>query len=513
MTMSNIDNKRVNYNIIGMLCKHPELFRDERYRVAPEEFPLKVQEIMVAAMYELSYNNVDLKKITPTDVDNYLAAYPLYYSIFEKNTGFNYLEHAIESCNEELFDQYYKEFKKLSLLRLYEKSGFDVKKIYNYDETCLATKGEQYKKVMSMSEQDIVNAITTEVLMVRDTWEYTNKGEVTNFMAGTDLRENMRNLLNNEGKIGLALGSEHLSSIFLGANRGELLLRSASTGSGKSRGYISDCVRFACRQMWSDGKWIDIGQNIPTLYVGAELELEEIQLMMVACVSGVGTRRIKEGNMNPVEVARVNKAIDIIEEAPIYIEILSDFDTSDIQMLVEKYVIKHNIGCFFLDYMELTPKLARNTSELFGGIASREDMCLGYFADILKRLAVKYNIFIESGTQCSRDMSYTASSLAGGRATAKKVDMGVIQGYIDQDEFAKIQGLCEATGKTPNFVYRIYKNRGGGESFIKIYVNMDLGNMRENFCFATDYQGNLKDFTILDIKPIQNSNPYDNVDF
>ena len=511
--MSRLDNKRVDYNIIGVLCRQPELFRNEKYKIVPEDFCLKAQQIILSAMYELAYKNTDLKKISPTDVDNYLASYPTYYDVFNKNKGFDYLENAINNSNPDLFDKYYAELKKLSLLRTYESNGFDVKKIYNYEEIDLVARGEQYKKLMKMSEQEIVDKITSSVLSIRDTWDFANSGEKTSYMAGTSLRENMSNLLKNDGEIGLSLGSKYLNSIFLGGGKGKLLLRSASTGSGKSRGYVSDAARFSCSHIWENGKWIELGQNVPTLYVGAELELQEIQLMLVACISGVGTRKIKEGNMNKVEIARVERAMDIIEKAPIYIEVLPDFDTSDIQMLVEKYVLKHNIGCFILDYMELTPKLARSTSELFGGIASREDMCLGYFADVLKRLAVKYDIFIESGTQCSRDLSYTASSLAGGRATAKKVDMGVIQGYIDQEEFAKIQGFAEEIGKVPNFVYRVYKNRGAGESFIKIFVNMDLGSMREEFCFATDYQHQLKDFTLLDIKPIEEYNPYEEVNF
>lgn len=493
------------------MCKDTSLFRNEKYGVNPEDFPLKAQQIIFTAMYELSFNNPDLKEITPIDVDNYLSSYPTYYDVFNKNKGFEYLDHAISSCNLELFDKYYNELKKLSLLKTYEDSGFDVKKIYNYDEPNLQIRGDQYRKLMQMTEEEIVKEVTLNILEVREKWNFSNTSERTSYHASHNIDENMNKLL-DEGEIGLSLSSPYLNSLFLGATRGKFLLRSANTGNGKTRLFVADVCEFACSHKWNGTKWVEIGQNSPTLYVCTELELEEIQLLMVAYVSGVGTRNIKKGGLNSFDQARVERAKEILKASPLYIEVLEDPDITDLQMLIENYILKHDVVNVIYDYIENSPKMSRSIGKMYGISNVREDQVLQNFTNAFKKLAVKYNVFVQSGTQLNREYSYDENNLAGGKGTARKVDGGVIVGYVSSEELEKIKGFCEETGLTPNYAHHIYKNRGGGQSRIIVFTDMNLGNMTERYCFSTDYNYNWVDVHPMEIKPMLSGNPYE-VDF
>ncbi len=497
-----LENKRATYNVLGGLCKNPQFFRNDVYSLNPDDFPLEIHQIIFTAIYELAFDNPELKEITPIDIDNFLAGYPDYYKKFETGKGFEYLVKSINSCNVELFSKYYNELKKFSLLRVYEENGFNVKKIYDYEEPNIKKKGEQFDKLMKMSEDDIVKEVTLNILEVREKWNFTNNMEKTGYHASEHIDENLKKLL-EEGEIGLGLSSIYLNSIFLGGIRKKFLLRSANSGGGKSRLFVADACEFACSHKFNSQKgWIEIGQNSPTLYVCTELELQEIQILMTAYISGVTTREIKAGNLSKEKQERIEKAKEIIKEAPLFIEVLEDGDITDLSMLIENYILKEGIVNVIYDYIENSPKMCRSVAKLYGISNVREDQVLQNFTNAFKKLAVKYNVFVESGTQLNREITYDENMLAGGKGTARKVDSGVIIGYVSNDELKKIQGLCEATGKTPNYAHHIYKNRGAGESRIIVFTKMNLGNMTEEFCFACDYNYNKIDIQGMEIKPI-----------
>lgn len=512
--MSKLENKRAIYNVIGAMCKDITLFRNEKYNLNPEDFPMKAQQIIFLAMYELSCDNPDMKSINEIDVDNYLSGYPSHYEIYQKNDGINYVRNAIENCNIDLFDKYYNELKKFSLLRTYEDNGFDIKKIYDYNEQNLEKKSEQFKALMKMSEEDIVKEVTMSILEVKEKWNFSNSSEKTGYHASENIDENMNKLL-EEGEIGLSYSSPYLNSLFLGASRGKFLLRSANTGNGKSRLFVADACEFSCSHKWIKDKWVEIRQNSPTLYICTELELEEIQLLMIAYISGVGTRDIKKGNLNKVDQAKIERAKEIIKEAPLYVEVLEDGDITDLQMLIETYILRHGVVNVIYDYIENSPKMCKSIGKMYGISNVREDQVLQNFTNAFKKLAVRFNVFIQSGTQLNREYTYDENNLAGGKGTARKVDSGIIVGYVSPEEMDKIKGFCEETGKTPNYATHVYKNRGGGQSGIIIFSHMNLGNMREEFVFATDYNYQWVDISPMEIKPVVKveekikENPYD----
>ena len=113
-------------------------------------------------------------------------------------------------------------------------------------------------------------------------------------------------------------------------------------------------------------------------------------------------------------------------------------------------------------------------------------------------MAEKYNIFIESGTQLNRnskDMERRDSdSLRGGSATADKIDHDVQVYQIKDKDKQNIKHILEDKGfrHEPNYAHFIYKNRAGRQECI-IWTNMDLGTIREEVLFVTDYDYNLID--------------------
>lgn len=75
----------------------------------------------------------------------------------------------------------------------------------------------------------------------------------------------------------------------------------------------------------------------PALFISTELEADEIQSMIIAFVSGVNESKILDGKYSGDEEERVDKAIQFIESAPLYIEHIDDFDINDIENLIKRY--------------------------------------------------------------------------------------------------------------------------------------------------------------------------------
>ena len=505
-----LESKRANYNVIGALCKNLDILRGDKYKIHPEDFSNKTLQIIFTAIYELSYNNSDLPEVSAIDIDNYLSNYPEYYTVFEKNNGFKYITNSLESCNTKLFEKYYNELKKFSLLRLFYLNGFDVRSIYNYEEENITKRGEEYDKLMSTSEDEIVKQMTLSLIEIQEQWSFKNTLIRTGYQAGEMLEENLSEM-DEGGEIGISYASEYYNSIFLGATRGKFLLRSADSGNGKSRWFIADACEFSCRQKYDFKKgWVNINQCTPTLFICTELELQELQILIIAYLTGIPTRVLKLGDLDKKDKARVEYAKQIIEEAPLYVEEMADGDINDLNMLISKYKLKYNIRNVIFDYIENTPKMCRSIGSMYGISNVREDQVLQNFTNFFKGLARKHDVFIESGTQLNREPVRNANALAGGKGTARKVDFGVIVGFPNDDEITKVQGHMEATGKTPNYAHWVYKNRGAGESNIILWMKTNLGNMREEFCFATDYRYNRVDIQALTLLPVEKETPVEN---
>lgn len=246
-----------------------------------------------------------------------------------------------------------------------------------------------------------------------------------------------------------------------------------------------------------------IGIEMPTLLISTELEQKEVNILMLAYISGVPQKVIQDSNYEPEIARRLTEAKNILEEAEIYCVVIKDFSLQDITDIIERHVIEKDIVMAAFDYIQLRPKLQRSLNELNGGVIQREDQVLATLAESLKYTSEKYKIFIRTSTQLSRNIKDNdkrdQDSLAGGRATANKADFGVITMKTKQKDLKEISHILSNPkwgNKTPNYMHFIYKNRQG-QDFVIIWTQINLGNLREEVCFVTDYDYNL----LEDIKP------------
>lgn len=492
---------RASYEVIGSICKNPNLLRNPETVLTEREFTEDLQRIVFTALNNIIFTNPNLNQVTAIDIDNYLSSYPDYYKKFNAQDGFDYVVNCIDTCNPRLFTAYYKELRVFSLLRLYHEGGIDVKRLYDYDNESLKVKSEEFKELMSMREEQIINFFNGIVYDIRDQWGVM-LGEQDSFRAGDGIEETME--ANEAGdRIGISLACEYENALFLGAEPGRVLYKSARSGYGKTRNFIEDACTFSCGTRYDlDSKqWVKYGFTQPTLFICTELKKDELQNLLLGYLSGVSTDVITKGEYSKSVRARIDKAKEVIKHAPLFIKCMEEFNTPELEMQIELHIMRYGVTNVIVDYLESNPKLVMELSEKMKGMPIREDMVLLHLSKVVKRLAEDYDIFIETGTQRNREESRDENSLAGGKATANKCDHGMILDVPNEQDLKKLEGLIQRFGR-PNYLKSIYKNRKG-KKMVYLWMEKNLGNMRGKVLFATDFRYNTIKVDTLTLEEIE----------
>lgn len=515
-------DKRSYLQVLGCLTLDPSLLDDvdrplDRSDFDTEEF----FELLYVAIYNLHAQGCEV--IDEFSVDSYLSNYEEQYNIFQLNNGLEYLADARDMAQLDNYDFNYHKLRKYSLLRYYENQGWDTRYVYDSTVTDPRLAEKEQKKLEEYTEQDIVD-IAENIFVLDARRKYCSDMLTKDIQAGNGMQELVQSLIESPD-YGYSLTSIGLSTVCRGARKGKFYLRSACTSTGKTRNFLMDACNFAVPYTYDlkQEKFIYTGHNVPTLFVGTEGSLEEFQTIVLATVSGVNESHILKGIYEEGELDRVIQATQYIEESPLYLVYCDDYSISDIENIAKRYVLTRNIEIFIFDYLQTSLRLM---SEVSGKSAVRmqEYQILIVFATRMKALAERLDICIISGTQLSAEATDAKYKnhlvLQGSKAIAQKVDIGLIISKPNNAEKKKIEAITRHKVNCPeiNLLQWCYKVRRGELSSIIICSHIDLGTMRIEDCFVTDFDFNLIDIDFTKIETVEqaiteNSKDIRNEDF
>ena len=491
--------KRAIYNAIGALCKKPSLLTMEDVNLVVNDFEEDFYKIIFSAVNNIIIDNPTISKVTEVDVDNYIAESSKAYKIYEDNGGFDFVSSAIKNANVELFENNYAWIKKYSLLRDFNKHGFDVTEIYNPEHFDMKVQQNQIKALEKMELSGIIEHFTLKMIKIKNDWNISGNYQSYEISEGLDtLLEKLR----ESPDYGYPFMNKYYNAIFRGMRFGKLMIKSAGTGVGKTRTALTDIASVSCDELFDleTMTWKKNGDCFSSSFISTELALDEIQTCLIAIISGVSEDVIKHSRYSPEVLKRIQRAIEVLKRSPITLHYIDDFSIADIEQIVEKDILEKNSKFVWFDYIQITPKLTRTIQQEYG-MGLREDQVLQNFSARLKNIATKYNIFICTATQLNRNSGdrtqRDATSIRGGSAVIDKCDHAIQLYKVTQQDLSAIESIVNRTMLTPNFMHVVYKNRSGRNNLI-IWTIMNHGNMREKMCFLTDGDYNL----ITDINPI-----------
>lgn len=500
MTPQALIPKRDFYNLLGSLCKKPQLLIQDKVDLRLEDFEEEFFKILFGTINNIIINNIEIEKITPVDIDNEIAKITKNYDIYNNNEGFKYVSQICENANEQLFFDNLKRIKKFSLLRDLDRAGFDISDIYDYKTIDMNKQKNQREHLETLEINEIIDAFTLKLAGIKTQWNM--EGHFQSYLVSEGLSTLLEDLHKNPD-YGFPYLNEYYNAIFGGMKKSKLIIRSAGTGVGKTRLALADIAAISCTELYDfkTKSFKKNGEVFATTFISTELELQELQTCLLAIISGVAEDVIKKGNFSAEIFDRIKKAIEILEKSPIYLHYIDDFSVMDIENIIEKDILQYDSQFVFFDYIQVTPKLSRTMAEAFGSNL-REDQILVNLSSRLKLIANKYDIYLSTATQLNRTAkeheNRDATAIRGGMATIDKADVGIMCFKATEKDKKNLEHILKRGNYlVPNFCHYIYKHRGGRNNII-VWTQLNPANVRETICFCTDFDYNL----LGDIQPL-----------
>lgn len=502
-----LTDKRAILNTIGCLMLDPTLIDDIDRPLDRTDFDT---EILYELIYVAIFNSYmqGVKDIDEFTIDSYLSSYKEQYEIFQANDGLKYLADARELSSLDNYDYYYHRLRKYSLLRYYEKKGYNTKTIF--DPTVgVEDLTKEMEKFDNYTEQDIVGLVETD-LVITPTIRYCTNMLTTEIQAADDAMDLIESFMKIPD-VGMPLNNDGLTTVTRGARKGCLYMRSSAQGFGKSRMAVGDAVKDSIPYYYDSKSkdWKYTGLSEPTLYITTEMTVDEIQTIVIATVSKVNEEHILYGEYKEGELDRVKQAVQYIKSSPIYIVHIPDFSIDDIKNIIKKYNREYRVEYIYFDYIWNSMRLMSEVSSKtrMGGL--KEHQLLLVFSTELKTLAQQLDIHIATASQLNGEAQNALikdqNLLAGAKALANKLDVGIISMPPNARESEKLNTIIQTHFglRMPNMGHWVYKVRRGRLTKLIIWSDIDLGTMTEEALFVTDFDFNLIDIDFTQIEQVE----------
>ena len=481
--------------VIGCSIVNPSLLDDDGiYFFNSEDFVSDAHKVVFTAIYNL--RNMGNEILNTRVIEDYLKTHPDSYGIYQSTNGAQWIAEAVHNADLANFDYNYNRLKKYTLLREYSKAGVDYSWLYDPDNVLDMRKKEQQEEYLdSLSLSQIADLIDNRIDSVRDMYVDNIDISMANLADGVD---ELFDRLAETPDFGAPFQDPTFNAVTRGARLGKYYLRSASTGLGKSRMMMADMLTIGCSEKYNTTtqKWESMGEAWPSLFISTELDKEELQMMAIAFLSGINEQDIRTGTVSRYD-ERIAKALEVLKEGQIYIEILPDFTVKDVENTIKRNIRLHGVQYIAFDYINSSLGLITEISQRTRGVSMREDSILFLLSTRLKELAIEFNVFIESATQLNAsfktDPIPDANLLRGAKSIADKIDVGSIMLAVtdaDRDFLNACMERGYPVGKV-NTKLSVYKNRSG--EFVRgyLWLEFDKGTCRYKTIVASDWEYNI----------------------
>lgn len=466
--------------------KHPQyLSETDRYNLSIADFSSTFEKYVFSAIFNLYKNGAQI--ITPVDIDNYFNTHKTAKVVFEKSNGIEYLQDALEFSQEENFPFYYSRLKKFNALQSLREQGFPIDHLYVEDLTRNDAK-EINDKFEAMDIRDIFDSVKKKFMKIESDYSTGDASETA------EANKNIQKLIDSlkiRPEVGAPLQGRIFNTICRGARRTKFYIRSFASGVGKTRYAVGDACMLAypIRFNTQNWEWEWNGSCEKTLFIATEQELEEIQTLILAYLSGINEEKILYGSYNEEEEKVIQQAVRVMEfyKDNLFIVRLSNPNIEQIKAIVRQNWIVNNIKNVFYDYIFSSPSLLNE----FRDLRIREDVVLNMLSTALKDLAVEMGLFVMTATQTNAKSEEEGgikneSAIRGARSIIDKCDIACIGSRVTSEELELLSGITEQIGIVPNHVIDVYKVRRGRYVNVKIWISADLGTCRRTDLFVTD---------------------------
>ena len=284
--------------------------------------------------------------------------------------------------------------------------------------------------------------------------------------------------------------SEEMTCFYVD-NEEHLFLTENFIVTHNTRHAIGDACQIAypLRFNTENWQWESTGNSEKTLFIATEQELDEIQTLVLAYLTGFNEEDFLYDNFNFEQRKIVEQAVRVMEtySENLFIVRLSNPNIEQIKAVVRQNWILHNIQNVFYDYIFSSPSLLNE----FRDLKIREDVALNLLSTALKDLAVELKIFVMSATQTNAKSDEdkaikNEAVIRGARSIIDKCDIACVISRVTKEDEEILAIPIQRCGIKPNQVTDVYKVRRGKYTNVRIWSYVDLGTCRKTDLFVTN---------------------------
>lgn len=357
-----VDKDTILQVICGLMAHPQYLSETDKYFLTPDDFSTLFEKYIFSSIYNLYRDGA--KEITVVDIDNYLNIHPEAKAIFEKNNGIEYLQDAIDFCQPDNFPFYYKRLKKFNLLKELKKEGYDTSSLYEEDYANPKAK-EINDKFEELEIAQILDKIKYSFLKIETKF---NVGDASETVSADKGISELIHDLQQRPEVGAPLQGDIFNTVSRGARRTKFYIRSASSGTGKTRAALGDAcgLAYPIRFNSTNWRWEWTGSCEKTLFIATEQELSEVQTLILAYLTGFNEEKILYGNYNEEEYKVILQAVKVMNfyKDNLLVVRLSNPNIEQIRAVIRQNWMVHSIKNVFYDYIFSSPSLLNEFRDL-----------------------------------------------------------------------------------------------------------------------------------------------------
>lgn len=323
--------------------------------IYPTDFDNKTARVCFIAIHNLYEEGAT--KLTIIEVEEeILKNNGASAAIYKNEGGLEFLKIAYEFAELSNFELYYNRLKKYSLLRTLKKEHYDISEYYKEDKDLNNPLEEIYlqEKFDNATLEDILNNVEGKYNLIRNDFLQGGRKRGDPSEGIFELIEEFQKTPN----VGPSLEGKLFSTACRGARAGCFYLKSASSGSGKTRTAVFDACKivYPIRYSIDKGSFIkeidaEGNERLPrkTLFIVTEMDKSELQSIILAYLSGVNESHILTGQYELGELARVRFAAKVMKmySGYLFVEEISDPNLVNIESTIKKYATIDNIKYVF----------------------------------------------------------------------------------------------------------------------------------------------------------------------
>ena len=146
----------------------------------------------------------------------------------------------------------------------------------------------------------------------------------------------------SEGDItGISTGYTEFDKLTAGLQKGDLIIIAGRPSMGKTTLAVNIAENAA------------IGAKVPTAIFSMEMPSQQLAFRMISSLGRVDQTHLRTGNFPDEDWSRINTAVQLMSEAPIFIDDSASLSPTEIRARARRLHREHNLGLIIIDYLQL----------------------------------------------------------------------------------------------------------------------------------------------------------------